>query len=129
MERFSAGCRCGNVRVVVTGQPYRVGICHCMDCRKQYGAVFGASAIFPEAAVTIEGETRDYLGRFFCPHCGSPIFARSGDEVEINLGSLDEPGQFQPTYESWTCRREPWLPAFPVKTRYDRDRDEKGRTE
>jgi len=72
--------------------------------------------------VTIEGETRDYAGRHFCPHCGSSIFARYADEVEVHLGILDAPDQLIPTYESWIVRREPWLPPFPLTHRYERDR-------
>ncbi|WP_296083771.1 GFA family protein [uncultured Agrobacterium sp.] len=125
----SAGCACGKVRLSLVGQPYRVGICHCMDCRKHHGALFLASAIFPEDAVTIDGDTRSYNGRFFCPDCGSPVFGRSGDEVEVNLGSLDEPDQFEPTYELWTIRREAWLPDYPALRRFDRDRKSTGRTE
>lgn len=34
-----------------------------------------------------------------------------------------------PTYESWTVRRESWLPQFPLKRRYERDRDETSRFE
>src|SRR4051812_16362905 len=81
--RFSGGCLCGAVRVVATGRPYRVGLCHCLDCRKHTGSLFHASAIFPEDAVTIEGETRDFGGRHFCPNCGSSVVQRSGDEVEV----------------------------------------------
>lgn len=125
----SAGCACGKVRLSLVGQPYRVGICHCMDCRKHHGALFLASAIFPEDAVTIDGDTRSYNGRFFCPDCGSPVFGRSGDEVEVNLGSLDEPDQFEPTYELWTIRREAWFPDYPALRRFDRDRKSTGRTE
>jgi hypothetical protein len=77
----------------------------------------------------IEGETREYLGRHFCPHCGSSVFARSGDETEVNLGSLDETDQLRPTYELFTSRRESWLPPFPVKKRYFRDREGTGRSE
>ncbi|MNW10636.1 Glutathione-dependent formaldehyde-activating enzyme [compost metagenome] len=79
--------------------------------------------------MTVEGETRDYAGRHFCPHCGSSVFARSADEVEVNLGSLDAPDQLTPTYESWMVRREAWLPAFPFTRRYERDRDSTGRLE
>ena len=129
MDRFAGGCLCGKVRFEASGRPYRVGICHCLDCRKHHGALFHASAIFPESAVKIEGEMRDYLGRFFCPRCGSSVFARTGDEVEINLGSLDAPEQLQPTYELWTVRRESWLPAFPVRHRYERDRPADDRRE
>ena len=86
MDRFTGGCLCGDVRIVASGRPYRVGLCHCLDCRKHHGALFHASAMFPQDAVTIEGETRDYAGRFFCPRCGSSVFGRSADEIEVNLG-------------------------------------------
>ncbi|MCC2112140.1 MAG: GFA family protein, partial [Hyphomicrobiales bacterium] len=34
MEQFTGGCLCRNVRFVASGRPYRVGLCHCLDCRK-----------------------------------------------------------------------------------------------
>ena len=129
MESYRGGCLCGNVRVVASGRPYRVGICHCLDCRKHHGTLFQTSAVFPEQAVTIDGETRDYDGRHFCPRCGSPLFGRSGDEIEVNLGILVDIDQLKPTYELWTIRRESWLPPFPLNRRYERDRDETGRSE
>ena len=126
MDRLTGGCLCGNVRLMTTGAPLRVGICHCLDCRKHHGALFYAAAIFPKDAVMVSGETGDYAGRHFCPRCGSSVFARSGDEVEVHLGSLDEPNQLTPTYECWTVRREAWLPEFPGLARYERDRDAAG---
>ncbi len=129
MDRVSGGCLCGKVRFVASGRPYRVGICHCLECRKHHGTLFHASAIFPQDAVVIDGEVRDYKGRFFCPECGSSVFSRSGDEVEVNLGALDEIDQFRPTYELWTTRREGWLPVFPLTRRYERDREGAGRAE
>ncbi|WP_213662891.1 GFA family protein [Stutzerimonas stutzeri] len=129
MDQFTGGCLCGSVRIVASGQPYRVGLCHCLDCRKHHGALFYAAAIFPQAAVSITGETHEYAGRHFCPRCGSSVFARSADEIEVSLGALDAPDQLRPTYESWTLRREAWLPAFPLAHRYARDRDGSGREE
>ncbi|WP_433735600.1 GFA family protein [Pseudomonas putida] len=129
MDRFTGGCLCGTVRLVAEGRPYRVGLCHCLDCRKHHGALFHASAIFPQEAVTIEGEIRDYAGRCFCPRCGSSIFSRTADEIEVNLGSLDVPDQLTPTYESWIVRRESWLPPFALARRYEYDRDSTRRFE
>ena len=129
MAEVTGGCLCGAVKMVATGEPYRVGLCHCMDCRKHHGALFDVSAIFPEAAVTVTGEVSEYRGRFFCPRCGSPVYARSGDEIELNVGSLDAPDQFVPTYELWTIRREAWLPTFPLARHYERDRDSTSRRE
>jgi hypothetical protein len=57
------------------------------------------------------------------------VFARTGDEIEVNLGSLDAPDQLRPTYESWTVRRESWLPPFALTRHYERDRDATGRSE
>jgi hypothetical protein len=129
MDRLTGGCLCGAVRLVATGRPYRVGLCHCLDCRRHHGALFHASAVFPADAVTVTGSPRGYRDRFFCPHCGSSVFARTGDEIEVHLGALDAPDQFTPTYELWTVRREAWLPAFPLDRHYEHDRDDTDRSE
>jgi len=125
----TGGCLCGDVRLVAEEPPYRVGLCHCLDCRKHHGALFSASAMFPEDAVAVEGETREYEGRHFCARCGSSVFARTEDEIEVHLGALDDIDQLRPTYESWIVRRESWLPEFQLKTRYERDREATGRRE
>lgn len=123
MDQITGGCLCGGVRFTATGRPDRVGACHCFNCRKHHGAIFYAAAIYPEAAVTVEGEVGDYEGRCFCPRCGSSVFACSDGEVELHLGALDAPDQFEPSYEVWTERREGWLPAFPNTTLHPRNRE------
>lgn len=129
MDHFTGGCLCGDVRIMASGRPYRVGLCHCLDCRKHHGALFFAAAVFAQDAVVVEGETRDYAGRHFCPRCGSSVFARSADEIEVHLGALDAPDQLTPTYECWISRRESWLPAFALAKQYEHDRDTAGRFE
>ncbi len=124
MQQVTGGCLCGKLRFEVRGQPLRVGICHCLDCRKHHGALFWAAAIFPETAVTVTGATRAFRGRHFCPDCGASVFARTGDEVEVHLGALDAPDQFQPSYECWTIRREAWLPEFTGMVGFAADRTE-----
>ena len=126
MTHVTGGCLCGRVSITASGEPDRVGLCHCLDCRKHHGALFHASAIFSEAAVSVEGETRAWQGRHFCPECGSSVFSRSGDEIEVHLGTLDQPDRFIPTYELWTLRRESWLPPFPLARHYERDRESEG---
>ncbi|MCK7593463.1 GFA family protein [Pseudomarimonas salicorniae] len=129
MQQVTGGCLCGQLRITAQGPPYRVGLCHCLDCRKHHGALFHASAVYPQQTVRIEGEVREYRGRCFCPHCGSSVFSRSGDEIDVHLGTLDQPGHFTPSYELWTLRREPWLPPFPIERLYIRDRESQGRDE
>ena len=127
MPQITASCLCGQVRITATGEPYRVGLCHCFDCRKHHGALFFAAAMFPEGAVSVTGETRHYKGRHFCPNCGSSVFNRFDDEVELHLGALDELDRFEPTYECWTIRREAWLPPFPTLYLYEHNREADGR--
>lgn len=119
---IKGGCVCGKVRIEVHGAPLRVGICHCLDCRKHHGAVFYAAAIYPQDNVRITGETASYAGRHFCAVCGSSLFARAPGEIEVHLGCLDEAGVLQPEYECWTTRREPWLPIFEGMQCYLHDR-------
>ncbi|MCU0909425.1 MAG: GFA family protein [Rhodobacteraceae bacterium] len=123
MTTHAGGCLCGAVRVTATGDPLRVGLCHCTDCRKHHGALFHASAIFPKDTVTITGKTKSFAGRHFCPRCGSPVFSTSPGEVEVHLGTLDDPAALVPTYELWCIRRPDWLPPFPGTTCHDRDRE------
>jgi hypothetical protein len=129
MAIITGGCLCESVRIEAEGELYRVGVCHCLDCRSFHGGLFHASAIYPESRVRITGEPRDYRGRHFCAACGSSVFSRSDDEIEINLGSLDAIDVFRPTYELWTTRREAWLPAFAVEHSYERDRPDDDRRE
>jgi len=130
MDQYSGGCLCGDVRFAASGRPNRVGLCHCLDCRKHHGALFFAAAIYPREAVTVAGETRAWAGRHFCPRCGSSLFALMADEeIELHLGALDAQDQFVPTYECWTVRREAWLPPFPLARRHERDRQAEGRFE
>ena len=124
MSNHKGGCLCGAVRFEAEGTPDRVGICHCLDCRKHHGAVFYASAIFAPDRVTVTGETRSYEGRHFCPICGSSVYAISEGEVEIHLGALDAPSRFTPSYELWTQRREDWLPAFQGMAQFDSDHED-----
>lgn len=127
--RLAGGCLCGAVRLETAAAPNRVGICHCLDCRKHHGALFYAFAIFPADTVAVRGVTVHHDFRYFCPRCGSPVFNRSGDEIEVAVGCLDEPDRLKPTYESWTIRREHWLPPFRLARQYERDRTASGRRE
>jgi hypothetical protein len=129
MAELTGGCVCGNIKITTQGQPYRIGICHCFECRKHHGALFYAAAVFPQEAVKIEGQTHHYEGRHFCPRCGSSVFAQSDDEIEVHLGTFDDTDVFKPSYEGWTIRRESWLPKFLLKKHFLRDRESTGRSE
>ncbi len=92
-----------------------------MNCRKAQGAQFNVYAVFPADAVSVTGDvitfaSSEKVRRYSCRNCGAPIYSTYGrdDEFYLHPGSFDDIGTFAPTYELWTRRREPWLPAFPT---------------
>lgn len=123
------GCKCGQVRYEIRGEPVRTGLCHCETCRKDTGSAFSFFGIWPRAAVTLSGELGGWRSRAgldrFCPHCGSSLFCfdEGSDEIEIKLGTLDGgPSTLTPVYELWTIRREHWLEPLATADQHERDR-------
>ena len=108
------------MRFIARGAPRRVGLCHCLTCRKAHASAFNAFAIYAADQVEIVGESASWNSspayeRHFCAKCGSGVFGRDGDEVELSLGTFDETGLFEPEYELWIGRREPWLAPLHVR--------------
>lgn len=129
---FTGGCACGAIRYECAAEPLRAGHCHCRDCQRESGSAFTSNLTVPQAALTITQGTPKYHGakadsgnslrRWFCPACGSPLFARPltmPDIMGIRAGSLDDPSWFAPERDIWTASAQPWdylnpaLPKFP----------------
>ncbi|MDQ0304656.1 GFA family protein [Ancylobacter polymorphus] len=126
---LTGGCNCGEVRYEIDGAPLRTGLCHCATCRRQSGSAFSFFAIWPRARVTLSGELACWQvragGERFCPRCGSQLFCweEGSDEIEVKLGTLDEPpSALVPSYELWTIRREPWLAPQQGAEQHAKDR-------
>lgn len=123
MTTLTGSCRCGRVKISVRGEPKRVGICHCTDCRQESGSAFAFYAIWPADHFEHQGDTAEFAGRSFCPTCGSRLFSVDSTEAEIKLGIFtDAPTHMVPTYELWTKRREPWLTPVAGAEQYEEDR-------
>ena len=82
MKTRTASCRCGQLKVTVTGDPVRVSACHCLNCKKRSGSAFAVQARWPVEQVTVEGQSKSWVivadsgnpGTFhFCPECGSDV--------------------------------------------------------
>jgi hypothetical protein len=103
---LTGGCQCGTVRYVLYAVPDRVGICHCRMCQKAVGGPFfawaaanvadfawtrGAPAWFASSSAADRG---------FCARCGTPLHFRSckrPEQIDVTIGSLDEPDAVTPT--------------------------------
>lgn len=120
MTAHTASCRCGQLSVTATGEPVRVSVCHCLDCKKRSGSAFAAQVRFPTEAVVVEGQSRKYLTtndkgvtRFhFCPDCGMSPFYRhdhAPETIAIAIGALDDPFAFTPDFSVWENRKHDWV--------------------
>ena len=59
MER-TAHCHCGSLRIIATGEPDRVYLCHCEACQRRTGTSFHFGATYPKERVRLEGERKVY---------------------------------------------------------------------
>ena len=110
------GCLCGAVRFRCDGEPLNVRICHCRNCQKAMGSPFYARALFPQTALTVEGETLGYptsprLERLFCRRCGTRLFSRrtDGTVVGVALAVFDDRNAFAPTEHIWLSEKIVWV--------------------
>jgi hypothetical protein len=122
MTTHTASCRCGQLKATVTGDPVRVSVCHCLNCKKRSGSAFAAQARWPAEQVTIEGRSNSFKkvsdsGNFatfyFCPECGSDVhYDNNGEfdgQIAIPLGAFDDPYFLTPRFSVWEQRKHDWL--------------------
>ena len=120
------GCLCGAVRFRAEGEPLNVRICHCRTCQKAMGSPFYARALFPQEALSVEGETVRYasseaIDRVFCRACGTRLFSRrrNGTATGVALAAFDDRNAFAPTEHIWVAEKMDWvklddgLPQYP----------------
>src|SRR3954453_11796679 len=122
-----AMCQCGRLRVVTTGEPSAVSICHCLACQRRTGSAFAVLADFKPGQVEVTGRYRDFTRIsdeanrrehvfHFCPECGSQVFQSEPDDpdvIVVSVGSFADPSFPPPTASAYEARRHPWvgLPA------------------
>ncbi|WP_109806747.1 GFA family protein [Sphingosinithalassobacter portus] len=122
MTARRARCRCGAVVATCAGEPIRVSVCHCSDCKRRSGSAFAAQVRFPDDAVTIEGVTREWScvgesgSRFthrFCDCCGVAIAYRVDampGVTALPIGLFDGPGTLPiPEYSVFEGRKLDWV--------------------
>jgi len=82
MER-TAECHCGSLKIIASGEPERVYLCHCQACRRRTGTAFHFGATYRKDQVRLVGERKIYerdadsgnrIRFYFCPNCGSNLY-------------------------------------------------------
>lgn len=128
----TAECGCGAVKLVCEGEPVRVSVCHCRACQRRTGSAFAAQARWPEAQVTLTGETREWVrigdegGRCvfrFCPQCGSTVAYRNEGMpglIAVPLGAFADPDFTPwPEYSVYETRKHGWVEIVGQMAHYD----------
>lgn len=118
-----ASCACGKLRVLCSGEPSKVSLCHCLACQKRTGSIFGIAAFFARERVRIDGVAKSFerpsdsgfsVVFHFCPDCGSTVFwepQRKPGYIAVGVGSFadpDFPAPDQAVYEEYRHR---WVEA------------------
>ena len=122
MTERAASCRCGQLKATAAGEPVRVSVCHCLNCKKRSGSAFAVQARWPKAQVRIEGASKTFVivadsgnrGTFhFCPECGSDVYyeidGKFDDLVAIPVGAFDDPWFANPRFSVWEERKHDWV--------------------
>jgi len=122
----TASCRCGQLTATVSGDPVRVSVCHCLNCKKRSGSGCAVQARWPAAQLTIGGQSKTFVkvadsgnrATFhFCPECGSDVYYeidgkfddKFNDLVAIPLGAFDDPYFVSPAFSVWEERKSDWV--------------------
>lgn len=89
---LSASCACGAVSLSAKGRIRSMFICSCEDCQRATGTGHSAVALVRLADVTVSGATASFarpahsgatLTRWFCPTCGTPLYAQSSRAPDL----------------------------------------------
>ena len=132
MNRRTASCTCGQLRIEVDGEPRGVGICHCLACQQRTGSAFATLASFA-APYRVTGSATEYVrtgdqgARFvfrFCPVCGTNLF-HTEDGVDggvgVAVGAFADPDFPPPRVSVYDCRRHPWVRVPPGAVAFAKD--------
>ena len=122
MTERTASCRCGQLKVTVTGDPVRLSVCHCLNCKKRSGSAFAVQARWPADQVRIQGLSKGFVltadsgnrATFhFCPECGSDVHYEINGKfdglIAIPLGAFDDPYFASPKFSVWEERKNAWV--------------------
>jgi hypothetical protein len=117
-DRYAGGCLCGAVRYELRGPVHNLCWCYCTSCRRAAGApAIPWGTVLHERFRLTHGELADYRSsaavlRGFCAACGTSLTYRHESrpaEIDVTLGSLDEPARLAPQMHVWVADKPPWV--------------------
>jgi hypothetical protein len=116
-EILTGRCLCGAIHYRCGPVLYPPTLCHCESCRRAAGAHAVGWLTVTTRNLSFTGDSpREYASspgvlRTFCGRCGTPLTYRNvrrPAEVDITLGSLDEPDRAAPVDHIWMQDAPSW---------------------
>lgn len=117
-----AQCSCGRLRAEVSGEPVRVSVCHCLECKRRSGSAFAWAGRYDRAQVQLSGTRRSFvrvgdegsrIAFHFCPECGVTVAYENDDVpdmIAIPAGTFADPAYPAPTVSVYDPARScAWL--------------------
>jgi hypothetical protein len=117
----TATCSCGQLKAIVSGEPIRIAMCHCLACQKRTGSVYSVQARFHERDVEIFGASHVYdrdaesgnrLSFHFCPACAATVhYTNTGwpGTIGIPVGAFADPEFPGPDFSVYEVSKHGWV--------------------
>jgi len=117
---ITGGCLCRAVRYRISAEPIVTRVCWCRLCQYLGSGNATVNTCFPSAAVSVEGELRDFtsvadsgntMHRRFCPRCGTQMFSEAEARphlIFVRAGTLDNREIARPATTIWTSQAPSW---------------------
>ncbi len=132
---LSGKCFCGAVEYKLVGGVSEAFFCHCESCRRSSGAPFVAwGRIKITKFEFTKGEISTFkssprVHRSFCTKCGTEVAYKHDDyqaEVDIRLGTLNDPDEVVPDHHVWIAEKLSWIHIRDDLPKYQKRRPEGG---
>jgi hypothetical protein len=113
----TGSCLCGNVKYQISGTIGDIVHCHCQTCRKAHGSAFSSVAAVKDKDFKLINkatlgcyESSKGKNRYFCPNCGTQIYAKKDgtEHIVLRLGSLDDDPKSDETSHIWVSQKATW---------------------
>ena len=110
-------CLCGEIRYEYRGAPLKILHCHCESCRRHTSSPVASFVCVPADSfrytkgIPAAYESSPGVTRTHCGRCGAPMTYTStrNTQVDIYIGTLDDPAAIVPTYHAFTEEQLPWF--------------------
>ena len=123
MNKTTASCSCGQLKLEYDGVVTKSSICHCYECQKRTGSAFGVQGRLEKKKVKIIGNRSVYervgdeghkIKFEFCPNCGTTVFWQIDhpdfeEFVIAAFGALDSHDIPDPVFSVYGARKQSWL--------------------